>query len=295
MNIMNKNQALEIDFDEIPPFLLKWFKDRISEGIRKPFSEIVTITPDVAKLMLLNNPDNRPLKHRKIAEIANDILNNRWKINGESIIIANTGELNDGQNRLQAIIRADKAVKTCVFFGAERDSRFTVDMGTARTTSDFLGMESVTHSTLAASVTKLYIMYIEGRYYDNSALVTKQAIRDAYHENREKIDDSIKAVASIRFTIKSGQTAMCCAYIILKEINEVACTEFFLKLISGEDLKGGNAILQLRSHLYEAGKTRLRSFEKLELILRYWNAWRKNQRVERNQPLRGMYPNKIEY
>jgi hypothetical protein len=41
---------------------LSWFAERVQRGLKQSFSEVVSITPEIAKRLLDVNDCNRPLK-----------------------------------------------------------------------------------------------------------------------------------------------------------------------------------------------------------------------------------------
>ena len=79
--------------------------------------------------------------------------------------------------------------------------------------------------------------------------------------------------------------------IILEITEDAAATQsFFHGVTTGENLKRGDARLVLRARLADAGKNRLIIAERLELILRHWNAWRDGKLVTRNIPIIKSFP-----
>ncbi|MFA4974929.1 MAG: hypothetical protein WC683_20185 [bacterium] len=270
---------------------LSWFAERVKRSQEKPFSEIVTIEPALAKSLLERNEANRKLNEGLVSKIADDIRGGYWELNGETIIIAKDGQLNDGQHRLNAVVAAGKSIQTLVFFGAERDSRFTVDVGNQRSTGDFLGMEGVKYSNAVAAAARLHWAHRRG-LVAGAGSPTKQCVRAEYWSRSKMFDKAASHIHS-KFAIMYGFTPMVCAYVILHDVNAARTIEFFDKLISGENLKRGDAILALRARLIECREDNLRAWEKLEMILRYWNHWRLAKPVGRAIPLQGQYP-KIE-
>src|SRR5690606_18212014 len=63
-----------------------------------PFAELVSITPALATLLISHNENNRTIKRAKLAGMVTDIKRGAWDVNGEPLIVSDTGELNDGQH-----------------------------------------------------------------------------------------------------------------------------------------------------------------------------------------------------
>ena len=102
------------------------------------------ITPADAQKLIEHNQHNRPIRDRHVARIANEIKLGRWKFNGDTIKIADSGDVLDGQHRLWAIIMADKAVETILVNGIGRDAFATIDtIRQSRSGADVLALNNV--------------------------------------------------------------------------------------------------------------------------------------------------------
>jgi len=113
-----------------------------------------TITPEMAQKFLDNNPINRPPNKVNVNFLAQEILDGRFVYNGESVIIAENGQLLDGQHRLLAVILAKKSIDANLVTGVPVEVMGTIDTGRARTAADLFSMEGIEHSKEKASVTK---------------------------------------------------------------------------------------------------------------------------------------------
>lgn len=271
-----------------------WFDECVRKGRVQPFAVIATISPELAEHVLNKNDDNRPTVSNNVIKIANDIESGLWALNGETIIVSEEGLLNDGQHRMQAVILTGMSIETVLFFGAPRKSRFTVDMGAARTCGHLLAMDGITDSNQKAAAGKLLLIWSRGAYTNADHIAgTKQEVRAFFEENRINIEKAYEAVANRPFSKAAGQTMMMAGHVILHQVNPAACGVFFEKLIDGADLQKGSAILQARNHFATISEKRLNSWEKLELLLRYWNAWRRGRVLNRNISVAREWP-KIE-
>jgi hypothetical protein len=73
-------------------------------------TDLVQITPDMARNMLTSNPVNRRLSERAVSDLAKAILNNDWQITHQGIAFYDDGTLADGQHRLTAVVKANVPV-----------------------------------------------------------------------------------------------------------------------------------------------------------------------------------------
>jgi hypothetical protein len=266
----------------------------IERGKSEIFSETVIFTKPIVDWLIERNYDNRSLKKRIISGLVADIRNGFWQVNGETIVVSKSGELNDGQHRLAAFAEANIPVKSLVAFGVPRDSRFTVDMGTARCPADFLHMNGVSNTTMAAAIVNLHLLYLKG-IYGRSASVGKNVINtkpdllEQYEKNKDMYDTAVDIVSHNRFCRVLGNSAVGAAYCILYSISPSKADGFFERLIDGDGLTKGDPILALRNKLSTSGE-RLFSNERLEMILRTWNAWRSGKQVTRCPSVSREYP-----
>lgn len=271
-----------------------WFAQKVEQGKRGIFAEIVTITPDIANRLLEQNEENRKPKERTIAGVARDIKCGHWEVNGETIKISIEGWLNDGQNRLLGIIRADEPVQTMVAFGLKRKSRMTVDMGMSRTASEFLFMQKVPNANAAAIIARMNLTLKSGHSKLGGAFGhTKQDVIAYFDLRRNDILTAHKEVGQSSFARSvSGHAFLPTAYMNIRPIDTQGCENFFSALATGANLDVDDPVLWLRARLIESrnSKESIRNEARLELVLRYWNTWARGDKLKKHVSLSGSYP-----
>jgi len=135
--------------------LLGWESE---QGKIKFGDSYTIIDEEKKKVRCRNNTKNRPLNEEWSRTLAQDILNRRWKINLETIIIGWDGQVLSGQHRLIGLILASQmwaankhwrekwktepVIETLVAFGADESEECTrtLDNVRPRTLSDVLYM-----------------------------------------------------------------------------------------------------------------------------------------------------------
>ena len=75
--------------------------------------KVIDVTPQYAQKLLEHKRVNRALNDKRIAMYAKDMIDDAWQLNGETINIDEDGLLCNGEHRLLAVIKANKAVKMC--------------------------------------------------------------------------------------------------------------------------------------------------------------------------------------
>ena len=167
------------------------------------------ITPDKAKEMLTHNTVNRHLNKGTIVAYAEDMKNGRWDSNTTACIaISKSGDLKDGQHRLNAIILAGKPVSMWVCRGVGENVIF--DCGRNRSLADYM---KINHPD------------IENRYTNNQVLamiralviakrnnlqqkVTQHECEDFLFEHKKDFDEFLDAVPLKRGTSKVAVTVV---------------------------------------------------------------------------------------
>lgn len=265
-----------------------WFEDRLQQARKSVVSEVVELDPVLAEILLEYNDGNRALSQSKVEQMAADIKSGRWELNGESLKVAVTGQLNDGQHRAHAVVTAATPIKTMMIFGLPRESRMTVDQGKVRTVGDYLGMGNVPDANNAASVaTLIWRMANTGNLSKRGgAGPTKAEIRELYYTNTD-IDDSVRAVGKKGATILASKSLLAFCHFMLSRKDRRAADAFFGKLIRGDELKVSDPIYVARQKLIQDG--RLKPPERVEIVFRAWNAAREG-RTLRVIPVHGRLP-----
>ncbi len=81
----------------------------------------------MANELLECNTINRPLSDAHVRRLVNQIVEGKWKFNGDTIKVSKGGDVLDGQHRLWAVIEAKKPVETIIVYGIEKDAFATID------------------------------------------------------------------------------------------------------------------------------------------------------------------------
>lgn len=99
-------------------------------------TELVKVTPDMARNMLASNPVNRRISERAVSDLSKAILNNDWQITHQGIAFYEDGSLADGQHRLTAVIKANVPVHMMITKGLAKDAAMSIDSGRRRSLID---------------------------------------------------------------------------------------------------------------------------------------------------------------
>lgn len=151
--------------------------------------QTITLTPELATQLLERNSLNRPLSDSHVSRIAKQIKAGKWKFNGDTIKIADTNDVLDGQHRLWAVIEAKIPIETILVRGIRRDAFATIDtLRKSRSGSDTLTLNGVhQYRTVIASAIPWLIRWQRGVLLDYKApknRIENSDIEDAYNAHQ---------------------------------------------------------------------------------------------------------------
>ena len=126
--------------------------------------EELTITSEMAVVMLEANKHNRPLNDQHVKRLCRQIQEGKWIVNGDAIKFADTGDVLDGQHRLWAVIYAKMPIRTLVVRGIPNKAFATIDtLRKTRSAADMLYLRGMTkYRQVAAGGLSWMIRYERG-------------------------------------------------------------------------------------------------------------------------------------
>lgn len=251
------------------------------------------ITPSKASELLLNNiANNRKVSATKVMEYSQSILNDQWLVNGETIKISKSGQVIDGQHRLQAIVLANKPVKMGVMTGLPDNVVVTLDSGKVRTAGDVLAIESGVDSKkshVIASAIKRSIMYEAGRNYASlgghaKIYTTGTQIKLYLEKNKSDMLDSIDWVwdnLPIRGTLLPTSDIVFFHY-QMKKVDRTLTEDFLKKILKGVGLDEGSTEHHLNQLLHKkrSGVSKLSMSVILPSVVKCFNSIRAGRTIK---------------
>lgn len=259
-----------------------WFVDSVERSRDRVIHEIVDLTPDLAKFILGVNLDNRSVRNIKVSQYASDMAAGNWVLNGEPIIVAKDGNLNDGQHRCLAVIESNATIPVAMLFGVDRSTRLTVDQGAMRTAADFLAMDGVPNAAMSAAIARMVLAYERsgGKNLNDSGKITSAAVR-------QRVADDAEIAAAATFGHTNGHYSRNFAagsivgfvYYTLNRVNHDDAKLFMERVCRGDGLKIKDPAHTLREKLINEGK--LPRDRKITLMLKAWNFHRRGMKVAR--------------
>lgn len=128
----------------------------------QPKMEWLRVTPQMAEAWLKNNTKNRPIKPSNIKFLETEIASGRFIGTGLPIIFVGK-TLVDGQHRLMAIVRADKAVDMMVVHHPDNEHTrqifHVIDTGVNRSFADLLALKGEPNATTLSAILRALERY----------------------------------------------------------------------------------------------------------------------------------------
>lgn len=147
----------------------------------------ILITPAKAKEYLEANVDNRRIKKPVVLKYAKDIIEDRWiEDTGETIKIATTGRILDGQHRLHAIVKANKSIYCHVSTGLDEKVFKVIDTGSTRNATDVFKIEGIKNEHSLPSIISFYNLLEQGKKHKGFHVHQKSTnamLLDQYYED----------------------------------------------------------------------------------------------------------------
>lgn len=215
----------------------------------------VEVTPELARLWLEFNVNNRNVNPSRVAQIARDMTAGLWKQNGDSIRFDREGRLIDGQHRLLAVIESGRPLSTFVVRGLEPDAQTTIDTGQARSAGQQLHLLGFSNSTKAASVvvTLWRLIHAADKVWAVSNMPSKAEQIEFAVGNRgtitKAVDYGSEAWRELRAKISAYGAAA--AFIELSGRAE-EFSDFHTTLVRGTNLAAGDPRLEYRNRLVKS-------------------------------------------
>ena len=249
-------------------------------------TEILLITPEIAKEMLTHNINNRPLSAATVAQYKSEMERGLWLETGAPIQFAEDGRLIDGQNRLTALIEANRSIRFVVVRGLESDAFRVIDKGKRRrisedmaTDSRLKGYESKNFNALASSIKLAHRLAKGGmtaKTGSNVIRLTSTETIAEYLAHKDIYDRAasmaMKCYQKLNFLNKQEIGGIYAFLVIYMLHEEQKVSQFFTELFYGYQ---NPTICLLRDRLVKdkMGNSSLTPSYRMALIAKTWNAY----------------------
>lgn len=257
--------------------------------------DIESISPSMAKAYLRQNIEtNRKPKESKINGYARDMAAGDWKLTGEAIKFANTGELIDGQNRLSAIVQSGATITMLVVRNVESEAMSVIDSGAPRSVADALTILGLTETNSAkdlVAVARIHRAWSAGELphagsKDNGRYAGTATELQGYIERNPLVYSATRFASQAKRFLRLPVGAIGVAFSEFKTLSEEDCAEFFERIRSGATSGKGDPFYALQRRV-SSDKERIGGSippsTALYYLMRTWNAVREGESMDHLQ------------
>lgn len=231
--------------------------------------------------LLEHNQLNRPLRDRHVRRIAAQILEDKWRYNGDTIKVAETGDVLDGQHRLWAVIEAKKPITTIIVRGIERDAFATIDtIRQTRNGSDVLALSgAANYRTITASALSWLIRFQRGvaKFKDPINRVENSDLEMAYADH-PGIVRAVEAATRLRGVCNPSILGF--FYYVLTTKNAALAERMFETLRNPVSISSEDPFFRLRAYLVGEHGKRRDPLMTIALMIKAANAAHKKKTVK---------------
>lgn len=266
-----------------------------------------TITPEQAGRLLMTNGNNRNISKATVKQYIEDMTNNKWVLNGDTIKVYNQTrnprlpiekhKLIDGQHRLSACKQSRVPLTTLVAIVDTEKVFETIDTGKRRSASDTLYIYGHKNcATLAASLALIKKIDLGGLTPVSPGGSSSSKIKN--HELLELLEKyksmplSVQYASGNKARFPTRPAAMSVLHYKFCEIDQISGVDFLNQLHSGANLTETSPILHLRNAILTRRNSdiALSNFFIIKACYHAWNNWIKGHEVSRLYVTKGPLP-----
>lgn len=251
-----------------------------------------TITPEMASAMIERSEkvNQRTLRTGRAEAYGATMKAGEWRLNGETVIVAHTGEVINGQHRLWGCIMAGAPFTTWIIEGVDPEEFKTIDTGKSRDGADMAtisarreGVEKLSGSAsrAAACAARLLSMTRNGRYVQESnnggvrTAMSNQVVADYFAEHPDLLGDAAMFQSWGKWPLSLGVALW--VHSQTKAAFPDSLDEFWRPLQSGENLHRSSPLLMLRKKAGFGGSDRAADFraerDVMAQLVKVWNMY----------------------
>jgi hypothetical protein len=254
--------------------------------LKHRWQRVITMTPEQARIIIANQPSQRPINRGNITKLRGEIMDGRFRLTHQGIAFDEDGLLRDGQHRLIACIECDTSIEVMANFNEPADLFTCYDTGTVRkvgTTLLLLGqVKSASIGNSVSGAAKFFWAYNNDRNPGHNGSVISGWNLEVMNKVLEKNPDIYRFVNELqsrrRVPYQVAPTAA--MFTMFSQANEEKASVFIDQCLNGENIKKGDPAYTLRESILHYGQ-RQTPLDKMYKTARAWNAFYEGRKIDR--------------
>lgn len=259
----------------LAPIDLDWVLSKTNQ----PECRAVLLTPEAAEAILAANKRNRRKRPGGVEFFEDIIDSNEWGWTHQGIAIDTEGYVQDGQHRLQAVVKTGKTVSVYITIGMPPENFGKIDTGMPRNARDLAYLRGEKNESILTSVGRMLVQ-IEQHGGEAARRTTKRTPIDRVDRKIIQSGDPLRQAAAmanrIRRELKANVNGVALAiYLITMKLPEgdPRVAQFLADFETGIGLENRtDSVWALRRYFIRHEGTKApRAWEAAALVIKAWN------------------------
>lgn len=241
---------------------------------KTPNTSLMTVTPEMAKHWLETaNTHNRPIRDTTVQTYARDMAAGHWRQTGEAIKFSTKGVLEDGGQRLAAIVRSNVSLELFVVWDLLPEAQDFMDTGRKRTPANMLHLAGYSDASTLAAAAKLAIGVLSGNPKPGSYEATHAEIA-GFVKAHPDLQRAVEVTRPFARRTDCGPSVVAYTYYELAKLDKFEAHDFWYHVAESIAKYPGDPALALKRFFTDARRNRktLTFNQRLSAIYRTWNA-----------------------
>lgn len=261
------------------------------------------ITPVIAEQYLQRNLQNRPIRTRRVKELAGDMEAGRWEENGEAGITFDwNNHIAGGQHTLSAIVMSGVTVRLRVTRGVRPQARSTMNDSSKQRFSDDLHVTGIGNSQRAEALLRKILVWekvagaspkhLGGLVHWSTTRFTRAELAEAWPKYAGGITDTLKMcqqwAEAWGIVGNAGALEFTCWLLTVRhDNNHASVISYFDRLAFGSQDEGDQILTRVKLRLRRKPNT---APYQVFWLIRGWNAWTRGEKLAKLQISPGGLP-----
>lgn len=240
---------------------------------KTPTASLVIVTPEMAKHWLdTTNTRNRRIRDTTVQTYARDMEHGNWRQTGEPIKFSYKGVLEDGQQRLAAIVKSNVSLPLFVIWDLAPEAQDFMDTGRKRTVANMLELHGEKNSATLAAAAKLALGVASGNLKPGSYESTHAEVAEYLAKNPD-LRRAVEVTMPFARRTDCGPSIVAYTYAELAKLDRFEAHDFWFHVAESIARYPGDPALALKRFFTDARRKRqhLTPSQRLSAIYRAWN------------------------
>ena len=254
--------------------------------LKHRWQKAITITPDKARIILINQPSQRPINRGNITKLRGEIMDGRFRLTHQGIAFDEDGLLRDGQHRLLACLECGVSIDVMASFNEPSELFTCYDTGTVRKTGTTLllsgQVKSAAVGNAVAAATKFIWAYNNEMNPAHNGSVLVGWNFEVLNKVLELNPNILHFVAQLRShrRVPYQMAPTAAMFTMFAKVDQQKAEVFIEQCLNGENIRKGDPAYALRESLMHYGQ-RQTALDKIYKVARAWNAFYEGRRIDR--------------